>query len=177
MFRIMGVDPGTTESGVCFIRDDYCCYMADKIVNDDLFILLKSLNKNGLIVAIESMQSYGMTMGASIIQSCYMIGRLIQICEDKGFEYNLVPRPTYSKAIICGNKVNDALLRAALENRFGSYDKGKAEKKLKDGTVKQAYTPDGPLVLLQGASDKRSAFGLAVYILDQIKQKEKVSNV
>jgi hypothetical protein len=142
------------------------------VANEDLFYLLKAAGVEDLIVAIESMQSYGMTMGASIIQSCYMIGRLIQICEDCGLVYILVPRPEYGKAIIGSNKVNDALLRTALENRFGSYDKGKEEKRLKNGTIKQAYVPDGPLFLLSGASDKRSAYGLAVYTLDKIKEKE-----
>lgn len=173
--RILGIDPGTTESGSVVIGRDYSIVNAGKYENESLIATLKLLAIGELIdcVVIESIQSYGMQMGKSTIETCYFIGRLTQVCIDLGIPYKLIPRPEYGKAIICGNKVNDALIRTALENRFGSYDKGKAEKKLKDGTIKQAYVPDGPLVLLQGASDKRSAYAVACYYLDMEKANGK----
>src|ERR1019366_7116462 len=94
-------------------------------------------------IAMESIQSYGMQMGKTTIETCYMIGRIIQVCKYFNMNYRLYPRGEYGKAIIGSNKVNDALIRTALENRFGSYDKGKEEKRLKNGTIKQVMVPDG----------------------------------
>lgn len=170
---VIGIDPGTTESGIVRIGDDYKIFYADKVENDWMIEFLRTITPSIECVVVESIQSYGMQMGASTIQTCYMIGRIVQVCKDLLLPCKLIPRPEYGKAIIGSNKVNDALIRTALENRFGSYDKGKAEKKLKDGTIKQAYVPDGPLVLLQGPSDKRSAYAIACYYLDMEKQNGK----
>ena len=166
--RIYGIDPGTTESGIALVNEDYEIEMADKVSND---ILIQKIKTHGLFktidqVVVESIQSYGMQMGKSTIETCYFIGQIIQVCKDNNIPCKLIPRPEYGKAVIGSNKVNDALIRTALENRFGSYDKGKAEKRLKNGTIKQPFVADGPLVELQGASDKRSAYAVAVYWID-----------
>lgn len=165
---VFGIDPGTTESGYAIVNNLYQIIDADKVDNDWLLNKLKveiSLKTLSCVV-IESIQSYGSAFGKSTIETCYFIGRLIQVCEERKMEYKLIPRPEYGKAIIGSNKVNDALIRSALENRFGSYDKGKSEKKLKSGIVKQEAIPNGPLYKLSGASDKRSAYALACYYKD-----------
>lgn len=165
----LGIDPGTTESGYCIINKDYKILHADKVSNDNLILLLKdSLSSNTNIeIAVESIQSYGMQMGKSTIETCYMIGRIIQVVLDYNNTVFLYPRPEYSKAICVTNKVNDAILKSSLENRFGSYSKGRKEIKLKNGTIKQESTNPGPLSLLSGETDKRSAFAVIVYHLDK----------
>jgi hypothetical protein len=168
---IVGIDPGNIESGYCLIDTDYTIVEADKIDNELLIEKIQKYDRTYTVV-IESMQSYGMTMGKTTIETCYFIGRLLQICSDTNKDYKLIPRPEYAPAIV-GGKANDATLRAALENRFGSYDKGKPEKKLKSGVIKQSYVPDGPLCKISGATDKRSAFAVACYYLDCKKREEK----
>jgi hypothetical protein len=175
---VFGIDPGTDESGIAAIRADYSIANADKWENELLItklkeILTKPYDKFIPYIVVESIQSYGMTMGKSTIETCYMIGRIIQVCKDNGALCNLIPRPEYGKAICGSNKVSDTLIRSALENRFGSYDKGKAEKRLKNGTLKQAFVENGPLFLLAGESDKRSAYALAVHFLDVKKYEGK----
>ena len=165
---IIGIDPGCEETGWAIIHSDYSIVNAAKVTNQEFLDMIYSFNdlvENPILVC-ESIQSYGMQMGKSTIETCYMIGRIIEASRHMGFELFLYPRPQYGKAIIGSNKVNDALIRTALENRFGSYDKGKEEKRLKNGTVKQEFVPDGPLFKLSGASDKRSAFAVAAYHLD-----------
>lgn len=166
---ILGIDPGSEESGYCIIDDKFVIYEAGKVSNADLIDMIVRMIDEGSLdeIAIESIQSYGMTMGKTTIETCYMIGRVIQVCEIWPTSLFLYPRPEYGKAIVGSNKLNDALIRSALENRFGSYDKGKPEKKLKNGTIKQEFKPDGPLFLLAGESDKRSAFAVAVYHIDK----------
>lgn len=170
---IIGIDPGTTESGYAIINDKYEILDANKIDNDLLIERLQQYPSTYTIV-VESIQSYGMVMGKSTIETCYFIGRIIQVCSDTQKTIKLIPRPEYGKAIVGGAKVSDVLIRTALENRFGSYEKGKIEKRLKDGTVKQAYVAPGPLVLLAGETDKRSAFAVACYYLDC--KKNEVNN-
>lgn len=165
----IGIDPGTTESGYCTIDENYKILGADKISNDELIASLKFVLQTypGIEVAIESIQSYGMQMGKSTIETCYMIGRLQQVVLDNNGSVSLYPRPEYAKSICATNKINDSIIRNALENRFGSYDKGKKEVKLKNGTIKQAEVAPGPLFLLAGESDKRSAFAVVAYHLDK----------
>lgn len=167
--RYIGIDPGTEESGYCVIDGEYNILFADKVPNSLALKLIRESIKMSpdVEVAIESIQSYGMQMGKSTIETCYMIGRLQQVIEDAQGICILYPRPEYAKSICATNKINDAIIRSALENRFGSYNKGKKEIKLKNGIIKQQATDDGPLVKLCGASDKRSAFAVVAYHLDK----------
>lgn len=148
---VLGIDPGTTESGFVRIQQDYKIIYASKDGNEDVIKYLQTTDTPIEMVVIESIQSYGLTMGKSTIETCYFIGRIIQVCKDKNIPYELIPRPEYGKSIISGNKVNDSLIRSALEMRFGGYKKGE------------------PLALLAGATDKRSAYAVACYYLDKVK--------
>lgn len=165
----IGIDPGTTESGYCIITEDYKILDAGKLDNDRLISQLRAtlIDDPSIEVAIESIQSYGMQMGKSTIETCYMIGRIMQVVFDCNRPISLYPRPEYAKSICATNKINDAIIRTALENRFGSYDKGKEEKRLKSGVIKQAAVEAGPLYQLAGESDKRSAFAVVAYHLDK----------
>lgn len=146
---IVGVDPGPTELGYAIMDRDYNCIWASKGTIDELFVHLLSFPDKIEAVAIESIQSYGMQMGRSTIETCYCIGRVVQVCIDNEIPFDLIPRPEYGKAITGTNRVKDPLIRTALENRFGGYKKGE------------------PLFRLAGATDKRSAFAVGAYYLDK----------
>lgn len=143
---IVGIDPGPSESAYCQI-EGYDIKRAGKVDNEFLIDLLYGLNPSH--VAIESIQSYGMPVGREVFDTCYQIGRIIQKCVDGGIPYSLYPRPEYVRAICGVSKVSDSILRQSLLLRFGGDKKGEA------------------LHLLKGASDKRSAFAVAVYHLDK----------
>lgn len=89
----LGIDPGATESGIAVIDENYEIFSADKISNEKLIDLLyNDLSEDQIdVVVVESIQSYGMTMGKTIIDTCYMIGRIIQVCKYYGVECCLIP--------------------------------------------------------------------------------------
>lgn len=145
---IAGIDPGDVESGVCLIDHHYKLLAAAKLPNAQARIWLKEAQAS--VWAIESIQSYGMTVGRSVFETCYEIGRLLELAEQNRIETVLYPRPEIARALCGVGKTNDAVVRKALLTRFGGDRKGE------------------PLYLLKGASDKRSAFAAAVYHLDCI---------
>ena len=147
MTLTLGIDPGPEESAYALINDRQEVIAAGKDPNDQV---INGLRRSRLAhVAIESIQSYGMPVGRSTFDTCYVIGRLIQVCIDEKIPYTLYPRPEYTRRICGCGKINDAVLRQALLLRFGGDRKGE------------------PLHALKGNSDKRSAFAVAVYFLDQ----------
>ncbi len=149
---VLGIDPGTTETGFAMVgRDTLAPLEADKLDNVQFLQTLPSLLVSAGEVVVEGIQSYGQAFGKTVIETCYVIGRIQQICADNKTPCHIYPRPEYARAI-CGTvKTNDAIIRRALITRFGGDKKGE------------------PLYLLKGASDKRSAFAVAVYHCDKSK--------
>lgn len=151
---ILGIDPGPAESAYALIgqemagciSDPFRVHEAEKVGNENVLGRLSVLRPAH--VAIESIQSYGMAVGRSVFDTCFMIGRLIQVCKDHGIPFTLYPRPEYTRRICGVGKINDAVLRQALLLRFGGDKKGE------------------PLHALKGCSDKRSAFAVAAYHID-----------
>lgn len=152
MTYILGVDPGTVETAYCLIDSDYKIVLADKVVNES-FISCCIQSGNMVHLTIESMQSYGMSVGREVFETAYQIGRIIQRAKDCGLSYTLYPRPEYAKAICGTQKISDSILRQSLLLRFGGDKKGE------------------PLFQLKGNSDKRSAFAIAAYHLDKTRQE------
>lgn len=148
---ILGIDPGSEETAYALINDFADVLKANKVPNKDFRAMLR-LMPYKVHVVIESIQSYGMTVGKEVFQTCYEIGRILEICERNHLPVSLYPRPEYAKAICGVQKVNDAVLRQSLLLRFGGDRKGE------------------PLHLLKGNSDKRSAFAVAAYHLDKMRQ-------
>lgn len=146
---ILGIDPGTTESGWCFIEsgdfDKPNIVSAGKTANEDM--LKKRLNsKEELEVVIEGMANQARGFGESSIKTCYFIGRLIEICDYQEIPCTLYKRHEYGRFFVNSGLLKDATLRAALETIWGPSAK-----------------KNDPLYALRGASDKRSAFALAKY--------------
>jgi len=148
VMRIMGVDPGTTETGYVVIDEGYAILEAGKIPNEELIAIIKNDLPSPDYVALESIGSYGMAVGREVFQTCFFIGEVIRTCKDSGTPFTLYARQEYTRRICGVGKINDAVLRQALLLRFGGDRKGE------------------PLHLLRGNSDKRSAFAVAVYHLD-----------
>jgi hypothetical protein len=151
---ILGIDPGTTESGICLIEakdfNQPNIVSAEKMSNNDVkgeisYLWMKCEH---LSVVIEGMANQSRAFGNSSIETCYFIGRLLEHCDsipDK-ISVHLYKRHEYGRFFVNSGVLNDASLRAALETIWGPSAK-KAD----------------PLYALRGASDKRSAFALAKY--------------
>ena len=149
-FTIIGIDPGSTHSGVCVIgpgnHEKPNILSADKIANADLMHMLRAVWVDSSEIAIEGFSCQGRPVGDTSIQTMYLIGRLLQKAEDRGISITVYKRREYGQWITAGGKLNDATLRTGLESIYGPSAK-KAD----------------PLYLLRGTSDKRSAFAVAKY--------------
>jgi hypothetical protein len=162
---ILGVDPGPAESAYALIgqemsgsiSDPFRIHESAKVENRYLLGRLSVLRPSH--VALESIQSYGMAVGRSVFDTCFTIGRILQVCDDHKIPCTLYPRPEYTRRICGVGKVNDSILRQSLLLRFGGDKKGE------------------PLHALKGCSDKRSAFAVAVYHIDVTTHERRTANV
>lgn len=146
---IVGIDPGPTQSAYCYIGLDYTIAAAAKVENR---LLLGDLYAHPVShVAIEGLACYGRPVGRETFETAYMVGRVLEMADSQGTPWTIYHRPEYANAIAGTGKVTDAVLRQALLLRFGDDCKG------------------GPLYVLKGASDKRSAYAVAVYHLDRLR--------
>jgi len=147
---IIGIDPGSTHSGVCIIGPGKIKHpnilSADKIANADLMHMLRAIWVDTSEIAIEGFACQGRPVGDSSIQTMYFIGRLLQKAEDRDISITVYKRREYGQWITAGGKLNDATLRAGLESIYGPSAK-----------------KTDPLYPLRGATDKRSAFAVAKY--------------
>ena len=144
---VVGIDPGDRQSAYAVVGMDYGVIEAEKVENEALAWFLKGTAENTHVV-IEGIQSYGQAVGRSVFDTCYQVGRLLQVCDDYGIPWTIYNRPEYTKAICGVQKINDSVLRQALLLRFGGDRKGE------------------PLHKLKGSTDKRSAYAIAAYHLD-----------
>lgn len=164
---ILGIDPGTTESGICLIEEkDFRqpnIVRAEKVDNSKItgLIALYKTGGNGLEVVIEGMACQSRAFGDSSIQTCYFIGRLMEWCDKSvnPISVTLYKRHEYGRFFVNSGLLKDATLRAALETIWGPSAK-----------------KNDPLYALRGASDKRSAFALAKYHEHCLAAKVKVSD-
>jgi Holliday junction resolvasome RuvABC endonuclease subunit len=149
--KILGIDPGNEESAYALVNDRYEILSADKVGNSELLEVIDMMDYD--TISLESIQSYGMPVGRTTFETCFMIGRIIQMAVDRNKPCLLYPRPKIAQGIIGqGGKYNDTTMRQALLIRFGGDKKGE------------------PLNILKGGgSDKRSAFATAAYHLDGAK--------
>jgi hypothetical protein len=149
---VVGIDPGPVESAACLIGPSYEILCAVKLPNDQLRIWLSDLSY--LHMVIEGMRGMGAKVGHETFEACYQVGRFWQMGESRLAKVTIYHRPEYLHPL-CGGRPpknkSDATLYTALKTRFGA-------DHLK------------PLV---GASDLRSAFGVAVYHLDKLKTGRK----
>ena len=148
---IIGIDPGSSESGICMVTNlgDISkpnIMRADKVANADLMQILETDWLTSSNIAIEGFACQGRPVGDSSIQTMYFIGRILQKAEDRGILIAVYKRREYGQWITAGGKLNDATLRAGLESIYGP-----SAKKC------------DPLYTLRGATDKRSAFAIAKY--------------
>jgi len=172
---ILGIDPGTTESGVCLIEakdfNQPNIVRADKVINNEVRKIIwhevKTIwhqvtpETKQIDVVIEGMANQSRAFGQSSIETCYFIGRIMEFCDglDTNIPVTLYKRHEYGRFFVNNGLLKDATLRAALETIYGPSAK-----------------KTDPLYALRGASDKRSAFALAKYHEHRLAAMVKVSD-
>jgi len=149
---IIGIDPGPEHSGFCVIETDGNrpaktpnILSAGKLANWYVREMVEETSQSS--VAIEGMVYQGRGFGQSSIETCYFIGELRGILTRRKLDYAIYSRREYGQWTTGGTaSLNDATIRAALENTWGPFAK-KVD----------------PLYQLRGETDKRSAFAIAKY--------------
>lgn len=121
MTRILGIDPGPQECGVCFLSGGVPGYPGVY----PTVTVLRNLRPDTIyltgvsVVVIEKLECYGMPVGESVFATAYVIGRMLQVLDDRGVPWVLMPRREV-KLHLCGSvRAKDANVRQALIDRFG----------------------------------------------------------
>lgn len=134
---ILAIDPGNTESGYVFIRNDLSIVDKGKIKNENLLkkIIMdefwyESPKEEEDHIAIEMIASYGMPVGIEVFQTCVWIGRFIQAIQN-GIEPKFIYRKDEKINLCQSMKANDTTIKQALVDRFapGQKNYGKGTKK------------------------------------------------
>ena len=117
MAKIMGIDPGSRESGyVIWDTEINRPEKAGHIPNGVMLTMCRLYDKREPI-AIEQIRGYGIVAGDDTFDTCQWSGRF-QEAHDGGDVY-MIPRKEI-KRHLCGNTTtNDKYIRQALIDRFG----------------------------------------------------------
>jgi len=115
--RILGIDPGTEQSG--FVVWDNGVIEADTIPNFELLSRLIDNHFGGVeVCGIEMVASYGMAVGKEVFETVYWIGRYYERAR-RNFTTVRVFRKDI-KIHLCGTtKAKDANIRQALLDKHG----------------------------------------------------------
>jgi hypothetical protein len=120
---ILAIDPGNVESGYVIVDDDLSRVLEKgKVGNYELLKMISWPSHRFDHIAIEMVASYGMSVGATVFDTCVWIGRFMQALADLDYdEKNIVKiYRKDEKMTLCGSmKAKDSNIRQALIDRFG----------------------------------------------------------
>ena len=117
MTRILGIDPGPEECGVCALLDGKP-YSASVLTTEQCLALLL-FQTPAVLVVIEKLECYGMPVGESIFETAYVIGRMLQVLDEHGVPWVLMPRRAVKLHLCNSVRAKDANIKEALHDRFG----------------------------------------------------------
>ena len=129
--RILAIDPGNEESGVCVIdTGSYRPLDIAKMPNTALEQYL-AITGDFSEVVIEMVASYGMPVGATIFETCVAIGRFERILDGNGINHGRLYRRQVKSNLCSKVSVKDGDIITALTDRFapGQPNMGKGTKK------------------------------------------------
>lgn len=160
MNKLMAIDPGNIYTGYVIMDDNFKPLQFGKVKNDEMIKILQVYLVMNKRVVVEMVASYMMNVGRTVFDTCIFIGRLQQICEYEGGEYNTIER-RYAKLNLTNSvTASDADISRALVDRF-SYENTKNHGK---GTKKE------PGFFYGFSADMWAAYAIGVTQLD-IDQK------
>jgi hypothetical protein len=159
---VLAIDPGPTESAWVLYSDGVIGHGKNHntVVLDDLRRLAQSSGRfaSAEMLVVEMVASYGMPVGVEVFETVLWTGRFVEAC---WLPHALIYRKDV-KMHLCGQtaKVNDAVIRQALIDRFGP------SKRKAIGT----QMAKGPLWGIKG--DEWQALAVAVTWADKNARKE-----
>lgn len=116
--RIFAIDPGNEQSAYSILDENLKPLQFGKINNNELLEIIKKYDftKNDYF-AIEMVSCYGMSVGKTVFETVFWIGRFWEACQ------SVNKMKIYRKDVkinLCGSmKAKDANIRQALIDRFG----------------------------------------------------------
>lgn len=136
--KILGIDPGTTESGwVIYDTENHSIIDKGISENNEIIELIDTTDFD--VMAIEMVASYGKPVGKETFETVYWIGRFAEKARSFGICVERYYKKTDINPAICFNSnVKDAMIRRALLDMFPKTGGGKESS---IGTKKQP----GPL--------------------------------
>lgn len=113
MSIVIGIDPGPEEHGVVWYdQNSKRVVRAENLITINLVPLLFDFDG---VVGCEWIESYGMTVGKSVFETCLEIGRLV----DAPKQLRLIPRRLV-KLHLCGSmRAKDPNVRQSLIDKLG----------------------------------------------------------
>jgi len=142
---ILGIDPGNKQSAFCLCSPDLHPLEFGKYENTTLLafnpdafegkisaaLLNQNCDTDNTIVVIENIESFGMAVGRSVLDTCIYIGELRRHFMTYGYKVEYVFRHEEKMTICHSVKANDATIKQALVDRFApdTSNHGKGTKK------------------------------------------------
>lgn len=112
--KIIGIDPGTTDGAVVVWETDLRKIVQYDIKpNAGLLTWLRTQDESS-VIACETIMSYGQRVGMETFETCFFIGRVQEICHQRGQTFHAVRRKDVIMTHCCSNKASDADVRAAM---------------------------------------------------------------
>ena len=112
----MGIDPGTTQSGVVMWTDNIIGW-PDVIPNEDVLGWIQEHNPD--VVAIEWIQAMGMAVGKEVFETCLWAGRFVERANSCGISCRCVPRGVIKLHHCMSPRANDSNIAQALRDKYG----------------------------------------------------------
>jgi hypothetical protein len=159
--RLLAIDPGNVKSAyVIMDTSDYSVMERDKVDNDDLLAVCRA-HWNYDEIAVEMIQSYGMTVGIEVFETCVTIGRIVEIAHASRKPLTRIKRQEVKLNLCHDSRAKDANITQALIDRFapGARNMGK-------GTAKE------PGWFYGFKADIWQAYAVGVTHLDRIAEVE-----
>ncbi len=153
MPRILGIDPGNTQTAVVLWNGTSVLTFAI-LKNEGVCNYIFGMNPDA--VAIEQVRGFGLKAGNELFDTCWWSGRFFQFCTALLVKCVMLPRKTVVVHLCDQPRAGDTEIRAALIERIGPV-----------GTKK---TP-GPMLGLT-SSDLRAALAVAVTYYDSMSKPE-----
>ncbi len=152
---LLAIDPGPEQSAWVTFKDGKPASFA---IEPNRAVLEQIAYTDAATLAIESIASYGMAVGAEVFETCVWVGRFIQqwcVLDDESAVRRVYRRDV--KLHLCGSaRAKDANVRQALIDRYGP---GKAK------AIGLKASP-GPLYGMK--SHLWAALAVAVYAADAV---------
>src|SRR5574343_229209 len=120
---IVGIDPGTKMTAVTSLAcsdSGIDVQTSCKLDNSEVLSWARKADADVHHVFIEGMQSYGMPVGKETFETCYLIGRILEILDSRGVKCTMVFRKDVVQHHCLTTRGKDANVRAALIERFGA---------------------------------------------------------